>query len=146
MTLSSRIRRTASLAALSAVVGSAALAGGAQAATIGQPTVHGPGERIPINFAGYKEPANKRLPKNFRMVKVRVEVARGEKASTTLTAPKGFRIVTIGLGDGHQIGAVVNDRDYPGKRSVSVNLWANSNLVEKGETGTGTVYLLARRA
>ena len=146
MTLSSRIRKTASLAALSAIVGSAALAGGAQAATIGQPTVHGPGERIPINFAGYKEPASRHLPKNFRMVKVRVEIARGEKASTTLTAPKGFRIVTIGFGDGHQIGGVVNDVDYPGKRSVSVKLWANSNLVEKGETGTGTIYLLARRA
>jgi hypothetical protein len=142
----SSIRKTASLAALSAVVGSAALAGGAQAATIGQPTVHGPGERIPINFAGYKEPASKRLPKNFRMVKVRVEIARGERASTTLTAPKRFRIVTIGFGDGHQIGGVVNDPDYPGKRSVRVKLWANSNLVERGETGHGTLYLLARRA
>ena len=126
MTLSSRIRKTASLAALSAVVGSAALAGGAQAATVGQPTVHGPSERIPINFAGYKEPADKRLPKNFRIVKVPVEIARGEKASTTLTAPKGFRIVTIGFGDGHQIGGVVKDVDYPGKRSVGIKLWANS--------------------
>jgi hypothetical protein len=146
MTASSRIRMTASRTALTAVLGAGALAGTASAATIGQPTVHGPSERIPINFAGFKEPGDRKLPKNFRMVKVKVDIARGERASVVLTAPKGFRAVTIGMGDGHQIGGVVNDVDYPGKRSVRVKLWANSNLVERGETGHGTVYLLAKRA
>jgi len=54
--------------------------------------------------------------------------------------------VTIGLGDGRQIGAVVNDSDYPGKRSVRVKLFVNPSKVAKGETGQGTLYLLARRA
>lgn len=54
--------------------------------------------------------------------------------------------MTIGLGDGRQIGAVVNDSDYPGKRSVRVKLFVNPSKVAKGETGQGTLYLLARRA
>ena len=68
MTLSSRIRKIVSLTALSAVAGSAALAGTASAATIGAPEVSGPGARIPINFAAFKEPANNQLPKNYRIV------------------------------------------------------------------------------
>jgi hypothetical protein len=146
MTISSRIRRIASLTALTAVAGSAALAGSASAATIGKAEVLGPGTRIPINFAAFKEPANNQLPKNHRIVRVHVEVARGETTSTVLTAPQGFRIVTVGIGDGRQIGAVVGDRDYSGKRSVRVRVFTNNSVVKKGETGKGTLYLLARRA
>jgi hypothetical protein len=135
-------RKTLALAALTA----AGIGGTASAATIGQPVVSGPGERIPIDFAGYKEPASRQLPKNLRIVKRQVEVRRGERTSVVLTAPKGFRAVTIGMGGGHQIGGVVDDVNYPGKRSVRIKLWANANEVAKGETGKGTVYLLARRA
>jgi hypothetical protein len=146
MTLSSRIRKTVSLAAVTALAGSAALSGAASAATIDQPVILGPGQRIPIDFAGYKEPADKKLPRNYRIVRVHVELARGERTSTILTAPEGFRIVTIGVGAGHQVGGVVNDVDYPGKRSVRVKLYANTSAVAKGETAKGTLYLLARRA
>jgi hypothetical protein len=146
MALITAIRKHTSLLALTAVAASAGLAGAASAATIGTPAMLTPGAKIPIDFAGYKEPANDRLPANHRIVRVPVEVARGERASTVLTSPKGFRAVTIGLGDGHQIGAVVNDRNYPGKRSVRVKLFVNTNKVAKGETGKGTLYLLARRA
>jgi hypothetical protein len=146
MTLSSRIRKIVSLTALTAVAGSAALAGAASAATIGAPAVSGPGAHIPINFAAFKEPANKLLPKNYRIVQKHIELARGEKASTVMTAPKGFEIVTIGLGDGHQIGGVVDDVKYPGKRSVRVKLFTNNSVVKAGQTGKGTLYILAKRA
>jgi hypothetical protein len=146
MTFSSRIRKLVSLTALTAVAGSAALAGSASAATIGTPEVAGPGARIPINFAAFKEPASNLLPKNYRIVRKHVELARGETASTVMTAPKGFAIVTVGFGDGHQVGGVVDDVKYPGKRSVRVRLFTNNASVAKGQTGQGTLYILARRA
>jgi hypothetical protein len=146
MTLSTTFRRTVSLVALSAVAGSAALAGSASAATFGAPEVQGPGARIPINFAAFKEPANNLLPKNYRIVRKHVELARGEKASTVMTAPAGFKIVTIGLGEGNQVGAAVDDVHYSGKRSVRVRLFTNNAAVAKGRTGQGTLYILARRA
>ena len=146
MTLSTKIRRSASLVALTAVAGSAALAGSASAATIGQPEVAGPGSRIPINFAAFKEPSNKLLPKNYRIVRKHVELARGEKAATVMTAPAGFKIVTIGFGESHQVGGVVDDVRYSGKRSVRVKLFTNTSVVKQGETGKGTLYILAKRA
>ena len=146
MTLSTPVRRILSLAALIAVAASAALGGTASAATIGEREVLRPGAKIPIDFPGYREPANRRLPANYRIVRVPVEVTRGERASTVLTAPRGFRIVTIGFGNGDEVGGSVDDVRYPGKRSVRVNLSVNPNLVDRGETGQGTVYLLARRA
>jgi hypothetical protein len=146
MTLSTRIRRGASLVALTAVAGSAALAGSASAATIGAPEVSGPGSAIPINFAAFKEPQDNKLPKNYRIVRKHVELAHGEKASTIMTAPAGFKIVTIGLGDGHQVGGVVDDVHYSGKRSVRVRLFTNNSVVKQGQTGKGTLYILARRA
>src|SRR4051812_39859494 len=146
MTLSTTFRRTVSLVALSAVAGSAGLAGSASAATIGAPEGQGPGARIPINFAAFKEPANNLLPKNHRIVRKHVELPRGEKASTVMTAPAGFKIVTVGLGNGNQVGGAVDDVHYSGKRSVRVRLFTNNRAVAKGQTGTGTVYILARRA
>jgi hypothetical protein len=138
------LRTSLSIIALTAVAASGASA--ASAATIGTPEILGPGSHIPIDFGGYKEPANKQLPKNYRIVRVHADVTRGEKSSTVLTAPKGFRAVTIGFGDGHEIGGVVDDSNYPGKRSVRVKLFVNTNEIAKGETGSGTLYLLARRA
>jgi hypothetical protein len=146
MTLSTRIRRGASLVALTAIAGSAALAGSASAATIGTPEVSGPGAAIPINFAAFKEPANNKLPKNYRIVRKHVELTRGEKASTVMTAPAGFEIVTVGLGEGGRVGAAVDNVKYPGKRSVRVRLFTNNSVVKQGETGTGTLYILAKRA
>jgi hypothetical protein len=146
MTISSRIRKIVSLTALTAVAGSAALAGSASAATIGAPTVAGPGAHIPINFAAFKEPANNLLPKNYRIVRKHVELARGEKASTIMTARQGFKIVTIGLGEGARVGGAVDDVHYSGKRSVRVRLFTNNAAVAKGGTAKGTLYILARRA
>ena len=146
MTFLSSIRKSVSLAVLTAVAGSVALSGSAAAASIDRPVVLGPGARIPIDFGGYKEPADRTLPKNHRIVRVHVELEHGERASTVLTAPAGFRAVTIGLGDGHQIGGVVKDVDYPGKRSVRVKLFTNNSVVKQGQSGQGTLYILARRA
>ena len=146
MSLSTTIRRTASIAAISAVAGTGALAGTASAATIGQPEVHGPGTTLPINFAAFKEPADNKLPKNYRIVREHVEVTRGEQPTTVMTAPKGFKIITIGFGDGAQVGGVVRDTGYGGKRSVRVKLFVNPNKVAPGQIGKGTLYLLARRA
>ena len=146
MSLTTPLRRYATLAALIATAATAGLTGVAAGATIGTPDVLMPGAKIPIDFAGYKEPADDRLPANHRIVRVHVEVARGERPTTVLTAPKGFRAVTIGMGAGGQVGSVVTDTHYPGKRSVRVKLFVNPNTVAKGQTGRGTVYLLARRA
>ena len=146
MNLSTTIRRTASIAAIAAVAGTGALAGTASAATIGQPEVLGPGTTLPIDFAAFKEPANNKLPKNYRIVREHIEVARGEKPTTVMTAPKGFKIVTIGFGDGGQVGGVVRDTGYAGTRSVRVKLFANPSKVAPGQIGKGTLYLLARRA
>ena len=140
-----RIRTTASIAAITALTGGA-LGATASAATIGQPEILRPGQTIPIDFGGFKEPADNKLPANYRIVKVAVELTRGERATTVLTAPKGFRAVTIGFGEGGQIGGSVADVNYPGKRSVRLKLYVNPRTVEVGETGRGTAYLLARRA
>ena len=142
MNVTTPIRKIAALAAVAAV----GVTGVASAATIGQPDVLAPGANLPINFAAFKEPADNKLPKNHRIVRKHIEIKRGETTSTVMTAPKGFKIITIGLGDGHQLGAVVKDVNYAGKRSVRVKLWANAGEVAKGQTGQGTLYLLARRA
>lgn len=146
MTFTTTIRKSVSLAALTAVAATAALGGSAFAATIGTPEVLGPGQNLPINVPAYREPADNKIKPNYRLVRVHVEVARGEKASVVMTAPKGFRAVTIALGDGHRIGAGVDDIDYSGKRSVRVKLSVNTNVVKKGEIGKGTVYLWTKRA
>ena len=145
MPLSSTLRKTASVLALTAVAGSAALAGTASAATIEKTNVLRPGATIPVDFPGYKEPADHKLKANYRIVVVRAEVARNERASTTITAPAGFRLVTLGLRESAQVGLRA-DNDYVGKRSVRLTLFANRAKVAAGEDGQGTIYVLARRA
>jgi len=144
MTLTTRLRRSVSLAAITAVAGTAALAGGASAATIEKAPVLQPGATIPVDFPGYKEPANNKLKANYRILVVRAEVARGERPSTIITAPKGFKIVTLGLREGAEVGFRA-DNDYVGKRSVRLTLGVNPNKVAQGQTGHGTIYVLARR-
>ena len=61
MTLTTRLRRSVSLAAITAVAGTAALAGTASAATFEKAPVLQPGATIPVDFPGYKEPANNKL-------------------------------------------------------------------------------------
>jgi hypothetical protein len=146
MTFTTTIRKTVSLAALTAVTAGAAFGATAMAATIGTPEVLGPGQNLPINVPAYRETPDNKIKPNYRLVRVHVEVARGEKAAVVMTAPKGFRAVTIALGDGPQIGASVDDPDYSGKRSVRVKLYVNARVVKQGETGKGTVYLWAKRA
>ena len=73
-----------------------------------------------------------------------VAVKRGERASTVLTAPKGFRALTIAFGGG-PVGGSVDDVNYSGKRSVRVKLLVNPNVVKKGETGTAALPLDAAR-
>jgi len=145
MKLSTSLRRTAALAALTAVAASAALAGTASAATVEKARIIAPGAKIPVDFPGYREPANDRLPANHRILAVRVAVDRGERASTIVTVPKGFKLMTLGLRDGAQVG-LSTENDYVGKRSVRLTLFVNPNLVAPGETGHGTIYALARRA
>jgi hypothetical protein len=148
MQLSTTIRRTAALTALTAVAGSAALAGGASAATVDRPVVTGPTETIPVDFPGYREPADNHIAKNFRIVAVHAQVARGERPTTVVTVPRGFGIVTVGLKEGSEIGAQLTNakRGYAGRRSVRLTLEASRTKVAAGETGDGTVYVLAKRA
>jgi hypothetical protein len=142
MSLTSSLRRPVAAAALGAAFLTAS-AGVASAATISDPVVVKPGAKIPIDFAGYKEPANDLLPANYRIVKRTVKLEHGEKANARLTAPEGFRLVTLGTSERAQIGAVVNDVHYPGKRSVTLKVFAHT----KGDDSTQfTVYALAKRA
>jgi hypothetical protein len=145
MNLTTSLRRTASVAALTAVAGTAALAGTASAASIEKAPVITPGATIPIDFPGYKEPANDKLKANYRIVVVRAYVGRDEKASTIVTVPKGFKLVTLGLREGDSVGFRA-ENDYVGKRSVRLTLSVNRNKVATGQTGHGTIYALARRA
>jgi len=143
--LTNSVRRAASLAALTAIAGSAALAGPASAASFTPARVITPGATLPVDFAGYKEPASNRLPANHRIVAVDATIARDERAQKVITVPKGFRIVAIGFAERGRIGARA-ENDYAGKRSVRLTLFADRNRVAPGQVGHGTIYVLARRA
>jgi hypothetical protein len=108
-------------------------------------TILGPGTRIPIDFPGYREPDDDRLPANHRVVRYRVRAVRGEEAAITLFAPAGFRIVSLGVAQDSEVVPRPRDRRYPGMRAVRVTLAVDRNRVEPGATATGTIYLLARR-
>jgi hypothetical protein len=144
MHLTTTIRRAAALAALTAVAGSAALAGGASAATFERGAVLAPGATIPVDFPGYREPANNKLKGGYRIVVVRAALARDEQATTTITAPKGFKLVTVAFDHASQLGARTENA-YVGKRSVRLTLFADRNHVAAGQTGHATIYALARR-
>ena len=145
MQLTTSLRKTASLVAVTAVAGSAALAGAAPAATYENARVITPGATLPVDFAGYKEPASNRLPANHRIVAVDATIARDERAQKIITVPKGFRVITVGFAEGGQIGARA-ENDYSGRRSVRLTLFADRNRVAAGQDGHGTIYVLARRA
>jgi hypothetical protein len=145
MQITTSLRRTASLAAVTGIVGSAALGGAAFAATYENARVIAPGAAPPVDFPGYKEPASNKLPANHRVVAVDATIARDERAQKIITVPKGFRIITVGFAEGGQIGARA-ENDYSGRRSVRLTLFADRKRVAAGEVGHGTVYVLARRA
>jgi hypothetical protein len=138
------LRRGAALAAITAVAGSGALAGAASAATVQKEAVLTPGARIPVDFPGYREPADKRLEANYRIVVVHAALARNEKARTTITAPKGFRLVTFAVSEQSAVGGRA-DNAYAGRRSIRLTLFADRNRVAPGQTAEGTLYALARR-
>jgi len=144
MTLTTSLRRAAALAALTAVAGTAALAGTASAATVVKQPVLTPGTTIPVDFAGYKEPASNRLPANYRILVVRATLVRDEKVQTIVTAPKGFKLVTFGFAEGSLVGAR-SENDYVGKRSVRLTLSTNRAKLEAGQHATALIYALARR-
>jgi hypothetical protein len=122
-----------------------ASAGVAGAATISDPVTVKPGAKIPIDFAGYKEPANDRLPANYRIVERKVELQHGERAKVRLTAPDGFRLVTLGVSQSAldaRVRAGVNDVHYSGKRAVTMKVRASKG----NDSPSFTVYALAKRA
>jgi hypothetical protein len=143
MQLTTNLRRAGAIAALTAVAGSTALAGTASAATFEKAAVIKPGATIPVDFPGYREPANEKVKGGYRIVVVRAAVARDEKATTTITAPKGFKLVTLAFDHGSQLGARTENVDV-GKRSVRLTLFADRHRVAAGETGHATIYALAR--
>jgi hypothetical protein len=120
MQITTSLRRTAALAGLTAVA-AAAPAAVSSAATYDNAHVIKPGATLPLDFAGYREPANK-----------------------LVTVPKGFRIITLGIA-GSEIGGRT-ENDYVGRRSVRLTLFADRNEVAAGQSADGTIYVLARRA
>ena len=144
MHLTTTLRRSAAAVALAAVTASAGLAGAASAATVEKTAVLAPGATIPVDFPGYRAPASNRLKGGYRIVVVHAEVARDEKATTTITAPKGFRLVTLAFDRQSQLGGRT-ENVYVGKRSVRLTLFADRTRVAAGPTGEATIYALARR-
>jgi hypothetical protein len=117
-------------------------AGGSAATTTA--TVLTPGAEIPIDFPGYREPADDRLPANYRIVRYHVSAVRGDDRTMTLKAPSGFHIVTLGIAEDSEVTPTVRNADYPGERSVRVKPNFKPNIGQ-GETATGIWYLLAQR-
>jgi hypothetical protein len=124
MHLTTTLRRGAALVALTAVLA--------------------PGATIPVDFPGYREPANNKPKGGYRIVVVRAAVARDEQARTTITAPKGFRLVTLAFDRQSQLGGRAENA-YVGKRSVRLTLFADRNHLAAGQVGHATIYALARR-
>jgi hypothetical protein len=146
MRLALSTRRTAALVALVAIAGPAAFSGIAGAASISTPQVIRPGATIPVDFPGYEEPASNRLPGGHRIVKRTARLARGERSTVVMTAPQGFRIVTFAVGARSEVGFAALDRSYPGRRSTRIRLYSVGSRLAPGETGSGAIHLLARRA
>jgi hypothetical protein len=144
MHLTTTVRRAVAAVALAAVAGAGALAGTASAATFEKSAVLAPGATIPVDFPGYREPADNRLKGGYRIVVVNAAVARDEHATTTITAPKGFRLVTLAFDHESQLGART-ENVYVGRRSVRLTLFADRNRVAPGQVGHATIYALARR-
>jgi phosphate-selective porin len=144
MTLTTTLRRVVAAVALAAVASTAALAGTASAASVEKTAVLAPGATIPVDFPGYREPANNRLKGGYRIVVVDAALARDEKTTTTITAPKGFRLVTLAFDRHSQLGGRT-ENVYVGKRSVRLTLFADRNHVAPGQVGHATIYALARR-
>jgi hypothetical protein len=147
MSLSASVRRPAAAVALGAALLTTAFSGVAGAATIsGQKVLH-PGAKIPIDFAGFDEPSNNRLPSGYVIVKRTITMHEGEihldgrPITTKLTAPKGYTLLT--LGDKGRIDWRAMSRPQ-GKRSVTLKLDASGDDPGK-TTGSGTVYALAKR-
>src|SRR4051794_40575960 len=138
------VRRGAPPAALPPGTGPGALAGTASAATFEKGPILAPGSTIPVDFPGYREPADKKLKGGYRIVEVRTALARDERATTTITAPKGFKLVTLAFDHASQLGART-DNVYVGNRSVRLTLFADRNRVAAGAQGHGTIYPLSRR-
>ena len=66
-----------------------------------------------VMMAAEAEPADNRLKANYRIVVVRATIARNERVQTIVTAPQGFKLVTLGLVEGAQVG-FRTETDYVG--------------------------------
>jgi hypothetical protein len=148
MSLSSSLRRPVAAAALGAALVSASFAGAAGAATISDQSVIHAGSKIPVDFAGYGEPSNNRVPSGYVIVKRTASMGEGEihldgrPITARLTAPKGYTLVAVGSKGRLDWRAAPSH--YLGKRAVTLTLTAPSEDPGK-QTATSTFYGLAKR-
>jgi hypothetical protein len=148
MPLSPSVRRPAAAAALGAALLTTAFAGVAGAATISKQATLKPGATIPVDFAGFKEPANNKLPSGYVILKRtatmhpgEVHVFNGKPITAKITAPTGYTLLTV-----KEKGRVDwrAPSGFIGKRSMTVTLTSES--VDPGkDTASGTYYVLAKR-
>jgi len=138
-------RLRTSLAALATALAVLVAAASAPAADFGEPRILRPGTRLPIDFPGFREPADREIPANHRVVAVRADLARGERADLRLTMPRGFVIRSLGTQESAEVGFATDDLDYVGHRSVVVTAFVVTRLVPAGERGQGWIYALAVR-
>jgi hypothetical protein len=82
------------------------------------------------------------LGSKAKMVSRQVTLERGQKARLTLRAEKGQRIRGLGATENQKLNVVAVDRDYAGKRSVTVRVTVNRNAGD-GEV-TERVYALSK--
>lgn len=146
--MSPAVRRPAAALALGAAVLSTALAGTAGAATISKQTTLKPGATIPVDFAGFREPSNNKLPSGYVILRRTATIHPGEihldgrPITAKITAPSGYTLLSTA-----QKGRIdwrAPSSSFIGKRSVTVKLTANADDPGK-DTASGTYYLLARR-
>jgi hypothetical protein len=148
MSRTASVRRPLAVAALGAALVSASFAGVAGAAKTSDPSTLRPGATIPVDFAGYSEPSNDKLPSGYVIVKRTVTMQEGEihldgrPITVRLTAPKGYQLVAVG--DKGKIRWAASPLRYGGKRAVTLRLTADGHDAGKS-TETGTFYALAKR-
>jgi hypothetical protein len=90
--------------------------------------------KAPVAIGGLKKGA--RLPSKDKIVFRTVSLTKGEKASVTMTAPKGKALRALAK-SGKITFTVVSPKKCSGKRSVKLSVTSKTKA-------TGTIYALVR--
>jgi hypothetical protein len=125
--------RVTSITAAVAVLATSGVAAAASAPVVSkEKTVTG--TKTPVAIGGLKKGA--RLPSKDKIVFRTVSLTKGEKASVTMTAPKGKTLRALAK-SGKITFTVVSPKKFSGKRSVKLSVTSKTKA-------KGTIYALVR--